>query len=373
MRPERATYLCVDIECTGQVPGHHDMISLGAVSVRPAPGGGRELGGDFYVEIRPVTGRVDPGAMAVHGLTLEHLEAHGRPRREALGALSAWVAAETAPGTRPVFVGHNAPFDWSFVSHAYGVEGLPNPFGYKAMCTKSLAAGVLRLHWFDTHKERLAERLGLPPEDLAQKHRADYDARYQALILLGLLEEQDRAGAPAPPEDPPGPAGPVGRAGTRSAAQAAQARSEAATLLHGLAPGTWVVFTDGACLDNPGPSAAAAVLSGPGGERKEASRFLGRGTNQRAELAALRLGLALLDQAGVPPGAPAVLCTDSRYAEGMAVLGWKVRANVDLVEPLRAALAGRPGARIRWIAGHAGIDGNEQVDALALATARRGA
>jgi len=130
--------------------------------------------------------------MAIHGLTVAHLEAHGRPRREALEALSAFVAAETAHGTKPVFVGHNAPFDWSFVAHAFGVEGLANPFGYKAMCTKSLAAGVLGLHWFDTHKEELATRLGLPAEDLSRKHRADYDAQYQALILIGLLEVQDR-------------------------------------------------------------------------------------------------------------------------------------------------------------------------------------
>ncbi|MBN1335988.1 MAG: reverse transcriptase-like protein [Deltaproteobacteria bacterium] len=366
MASERATYCCVDIECTGQVPAYHDMISLGAVGVRPVPGGGRELGGSFYVEIQPVFGHVDPGAMAVHGLTIDHLRAHGRPRRLALEALSAWVAAETVPGTKPVFVGHNAPFDWSFVSHAYGVEGLPNPFGYKAMCTKSLAAGVLGLHWFDTNKEVLAERLALPPEDRAKKHRADYDAHYQALILLGLLAVQDRVARTTAPE------GGVGSSGTRNASQAARARAEAASLLEGLSSDTWVVFTDGACLGNPGPSAAAAVLRGPGGVRLETARFLGRGTSQRAELAALRLGLALLDEAQVPAQAPVLLCTDSRYAEGMAVLGWKVRANADLVGPLRVALAGRPAARVRWVAGHAGIEGNERVDALAQAEVRRG-
>ena len=187
-----------------------------------------------------------------------------------------------------------------------------------------------------------------------------------------------RAGAtrvePLPGAAPAGgPAARLGRAGKRTAAQAALARAEAAGLLASLLPGTWVVFTDGACLGNPGPSAAAAVLRGPGGERAEAARFLGEGTNQRAELAALRLGLTLLDDAGVPPEAPAVLCTDSRYAQGMAVHGWKIKANAELVEPLRAALGGRPGASVRWIAGHAGVEGNERVDALARDTAREGA
>jgi DNA polymerase III alpha subunit (gram-positive type) len=87
-----------------------------------------------------------------------------------------------------VFVGHNAPFDWSFISYSYHALGIENPFGYKALDTKALAAGVLGLHWFDTNKERLEELLKLPKPEDDRVHRADYDAWYQALILIGLLE-----------------------------------------------------------------------------------------------------------------------------------------------------------------------------------------
>ncbi|HNC97163.1 MAG TPA: hypothetical protein PKW90_13630, partial [Myxococcota bacterium] len=79
-------------------------------------------------------------------------------------------------------------FDWSFVAWCYAAEELPNPFGYKALDTKALAAGRLHLHWFDTGKENLDSILGIPPEDLTLKHRADYDAMYQAQILIRLLE-----------------------------------------------------------------------------------------------------------------------------------------------------------------------------------------
>ena len=34
MSEERATWFCIDIECTGPVPGLYDMISLGAVVVK---------------------------------------------------------------------------------------------------------------------------------------------------------------------------------------------------------------------------------------------------------------------------------------------------------------------------------------------------
>ena len=118
----------------------------------------------------------------------ERLKLEGVPRKQACEDLARWVQEHTLPGTKPTFVGHNAPFDWSHVAWAFHVEDMPNPFGYKGMCTKSVAMGALDLHWLDTNKDILSQRLGIEDEDMGQKHRADYDARYQARILVGLLE-----------------------------------------------------------------------------------------------------------------------------------------------------------------------------------------
>ncbi len=188
MDKERATYFCIDIECTGPVPALYDMISLGVVVVCRAEGGGIELGDSFYVELKPESELEDLGTRAIHGLDVDELRVTGTPRREALLALTSWVTEKTLPGTKPVFVGHNAPFDWSFVAWCYAAEGMDNPFGYKALDTKALATGVLNIHWFDSNKGLIAHKLGLPREDMGQKHRADYDAWYQAVILKGLLD-----------------------------------------------------------------------------------------------------------------------------------------------------------------------------------------
>jgi DNA polymerase III epsilon subunit-like protein len=188
MPETRATYFSVDIECSGPVPALYDMISLGAVAVAPGPDGRLVAGPTWYAELRPEGPKVDPGAMKVNGLDIEKLRSEGTPRREALVALSEWVRANTRKGTKPVFVGHNAPFDWSFVAWCYAAEELPNPFGYKALDTKAMATGKLGIHWFDSSKEVLEEKLGLPKEDMTLKHRADYDAEYQAKILIRLLE-----------------------------------------------------------------------------------------------------------------------------------------------------------------------------------------
>jgi len=182
----RATWFSIDIECSGPVPALYDMISLGAVAVR-REGDDLVIGDSWYGEFVPTGPRVDPGAMRVNGLDLDRLRAHGKPLAEGLGALNAFVEAQRLPGTQAVFVGHNAPFDWSFVAHAYVACGIANPFGYKALDTKALATGVLGLHWLDASKEVLAERLPLPAVETDKVHRADYDAMYQAHILVELL------------------------------------------------------------------------------------------------------------------------------------------------------------------------------------------
>lgn len=186
---ERSTWYCIDIEASGPVPSLFDMISLGAVAVHEVGDGSLRLGDSFYVEIVPSAPGWEAEAEGIHGLSKAYLEANGVSRKQAMTQLTAWVESTKDPQSDATFVGHNAPFDWSHVAWCYSVEGMKNPFGYKALCTKSLATGVLACHWLDSGKETIAQALALPMEDMVQKHRADYDAAYQALVLKGLLEK----------------------------------------------------------------------------------------------------------------------------------------------------------------------------------------
>lgn len=192
----RNIYCCVDVEASGPVPGLYDLVSIGAVAVVATARDAHEVveSPTFYAELRPQGGRIDPEAMAVHGLSTAHLAAHGSPVAAALENLTAWALdRRSASDDRLVFVGHNAPFDWAHVNHAYHAAHLENPFGWKALDTKALAMGVLGLDWFDTNKENLARLLPeLGDQDEARVHRADYDALYQAHVLRCLLDHPRR-------------------------------------------------------------------------------------------------------------------------------------------------------------------------------------
>jgi len=184
----RSTWFCIDIEASGPVPSLFDMISLGAVAVHENGDGTLRLGDSFYVEIVPTAPGWEEEAEEIHGLSKAHLMTHGVSRKEAMSRLIEWVNTTKDPNSDATFVGHNAPFDWSHVAWCFAAEKLKNPFGYKAICTKALATGVLGCHWLDSGKGTIATALSLPKEDGNQKHRADYDAAYQALVLKGLLE-----------------------------------------------------------------------------------------------------------------------------------------------------------------------------------------
>jgi ribonuclease HI len=156
-----------------------------------------------------------------------------------------------------------------------------------------------------------------------------------------------------------------GSASSRTAAQAAAAKADAHARIDAVSAAAAKCFTDGACKGNPGPAGSGVVVVLPDGRRAEACRSLGRATNNVAELTAIGMALELLDAASFSVLEPAVLYTDSSYAKGVLVQGWKAKANTELISDLKARLRRRPMLRIEWVAGHVGLADNERADALA--------
>ena len=187
----------------------------------------------------------------------------------------------------------------------------------------------------------------------------------QAPVELPPGEAAEPTGSSARPGGrPSGRASGFGSAGTRTAAQASAAKAHFQGVLEGIAPEAAVCFTDGACKGNPGPCGAGAVVKLPDGRLLEAYRALGIGTNNVGELTAIGLALDLLEQAAFPVDQPVRLFTDSQYAEGVLVKGWKAKANQELIASLKPRLKARK-LQVSWLAGHVGIAENERADVLA--------
>jgi ribonuclease HI len=137
------------------------------------------------------------------------------------------------------------------------------------------------------------------------------------------------------------------------------------------------LFTDGACLGNPGKGGWGALLRF-GGKEKELSGSEAATTNNRMELMGVIMGLEALTKP-----IEVHVYTDSQYVQkGMLewVKGWQKNnwltakkepvKNKDLWQRLLAA-SGQHTVAWHWVRGHNGHAENERVDALATQAARR--
>lgn len=127
-----------------------------------------------------------------------------------------------------------------------------------------------------------------------------------------------------------------------------------------------VIHTDGACSGNPGPAGAGAVLRYKGHE-KTISKYLGEATNNIAELTAILEALSSIKNKNLPVR----LFTDSKYAKGVLLQGWKAKANVELIWKIRKKIQEFPDLKFFWIKGHADNPGNELADKLAVEAVKK--
>lgn len=137
------------------------------------------------------------------------------------------------------------------------------------------------------------------------------------------------------------------------------------------------IYTDGACLGNPGPGGYGVILL-YGNRRKELSAGFRLTTNNRMEILAAIIGLQTLKEK-----CRVILYSDSQYLVNAMQLGWAARwrenqwlrnkrdkaLNPDLWEQLLRC-SGSSDVEFRWLRGHAGHPENERCDQLAMAAAK---
>lgn len=174
-KPE--TYISVDIEASGPIPGEFSLLSIGAYVVG-------QTDKTFYIELKPLNQNFIPRAMQVNGLTLEKLTQSGEAPAAAMTRFESWTQSVCGE-TRPVFVGFNATFDWSF-THWYFIKFLGrDPFGISGLDIKAYFMGKHKVLWQETNKKKVR---ALYAAQTAHTHNALDDAREQAEIFAGMLK-----------------------------------------------------------------------------------------------------------------------------------------------------------------------------------------
>jgi hypothetical protein len=164
------SFIMVDVEADGPIPGDYSMVCFGAVVVEPS------LSKKFYGRLKPVSEKWIPDALAVSGFSREETLAFDEPQG-VMEAFSRWVK-ENSKG-QPQFVSDNNGFDWQFVNwyfHRFLVE---NPFGHSSTNLGSLYKGLVK-DMFVNFKHLRKTRHTHNPLD---------DAMGNAEALLAMTEE----------------------------------------------------------------------------------------------------------------------------------------------------------------------------------------
>jgi ribonuclease HI len=129
-----------------------------------------------------------------------------------------------------------------------------------------------------------------------------------------------------------------------------------------------IIYTDGSCLNNPGPGGYGVVMLF-NGLRKELSKGFRKTTNNRMELLAVIEAMRSLKRTDIP----VIIHSDSSYVVNAInnkwVFGWqkkgfKNKKNPDLWK-MFLELYPSFNIEFKWIKAHVGITENERCDELA--------
>lgn len=166
------SYIMVDVETDGPIPGDYSMISFGAIVVEPS------LSKTFYAQLKPISQKWLPQALEVSNFTREETLGFEEPQ-SVMERFAAWV--QLVSKGKPMFISDNNGFDWQFINWYFHHFCGENPFGYSSTNLGSLYKGIVR----DTfvNFKHLRETI--------HSHHALDDARGNAEALLKLKEKFD--------------------------------------------------------------------------------------------------------------------------------------------------------------------------------------
>ena len=100
------SYIMIDVESDGPIPGDYSMICFGAVIVESS------LDKTFYGKLKPISEKWIPDALAISGFSREETLKFDDPKTVMIRFLI-WIEANN--NGRPYFISDNNGYDWQFI------------------------------------------------------------------------------------------------------------------------------------------------------------------------------------------------------------------------------------------------------------------
>ncbi|MDY0987272.1 exonuclease [Flavobacterium sp. CFBP9031] len=150
------SYIVVDIESDGPIPGDYSMICFGAVLVN------EKLDKTFYGKLKPISDKFDPQALAISGFNRETTLEFDDPKEVMLN-FEEWIK-ENSKG-RPIFISDNNGFDWMFICWYFHHFLNRNPFGYSSRRIGDLYCGLVNDTFAQWKHLRKTEHTHNPVDD----------------------------------------------------------------------------------------------------------------------------------------------------------------------------------------------------------------
>ena len=134
------TYIMVDIEADGPIPGDYSMVCFGAIVVEPS------LSKTFYGQLKPISDRWLPEALQVSGFSRNETLEFDDPKT-VMQQFGDWVVEVNAVH-RPMFISDNNGFDWQFINwyfhHFLGQNPVRPQFAQPGFAVQGRGEGHVR-------------------------------------------------------------------------------------------------------------------------------------------------------------------------------------------------------------------------------------
>ncbi len=164
------TYIMVDIEADGAIPGDYSMVCFGAIVVESS------LDRTFYGKLKPISDKWIAAALQVSGFTRDETLQFDDPQA-VMQQFADWIRSVTHG--QPMFISDNNGFDWQFINWYFHHFLGRNPFGHSSTNLGSLYKGVVKDVFANFKHLRKTKHTHNPVDD----------ARGNAVALLQIKNE----------------------------------------------------------------------------------------------------------------------------------------------------------------------------------------